>query len=582
MEKCQMANDLERIQNILNSVSDEEVEVDGSCSENDEDDPVQNSSHNSESEFEGESSSSLEQLDIKRSSKYLYGKDGTRWLKKVPPRNVRTRAINIISYLPGPRGKAKQAKSADECFALFINDTILNCIVCCTNIYIAHVREKYERERDAKNTDLEEIKTFIGLLLLTGVTKSRSLHLSDIWNKNKLGIAVFSATMSEKRFRFLLQCIRFDDKRTRQERSEIDVLAPVREIFELFVANSQNNYSLGEYTTIDEQLVGFRGRCKFRMYMPKKPARYGIKIFALTDARLWYTSNLEIYAGLQPEGPYRVSNKPHDVVMRLIQPIDNTHRNLTVDNWFNSIPLAETLLEHGITIVGTLRSNKREIPPNFVKRKRDLYSSEFGYKEKMTLVSYASKPNKNVLALSTMHQTGDIDAESGPKQKPEIITMYNLTKGGVDKVDEMIGKYSVARMCNRWSLRVFFHILDIAALNSYVIYLCNNPNMNTPRKHFLCSLGFSLINKTLKRRADMPTLPKDIRISAKRICTQGIVIEDAPVLSNPNTKSRCTVCPRSKDVKIKTECSQCMQKMCLKHMKTICDSCMLNLQEKVD
>jgi hypothetical protein len=43
-------------------------------------------------------------------------------------------------------------------------------------------------------------------------------------------------------------------------------------------------------TTNDEQLAGFRGRCKFCMYVPKKPAKYGIKTHALTDATVWYIS----------------------------------------------------------------------------------------------------------------------------------------------------------------------------------------------------------------------------------------------------------------------------------------------------
>jgi hypothetical protein len=37
----------------------------------------------------------------------------------------------------------------------------------------------------------------------------------------------------------------------------------------------------------------------------------------------------------------------------------------------------------------------------------------------------------------------------GNKRIPEIITAYNNSKGGVDKVDEMVEKYSVSRKCNR-------------------------------------------------------------------------------------------------------------------------------------
>ena len=45
-----------------------------------------------------------------------------------------------------------------------------------------------------------------------------------------------------------------------------------------------------------------------------------------------YTFNLEIYAGKQPDGPYKVSNKPADVVKSLVEPINATVRNIGADN----------------------------------------------------------------------------------------------------------------------------------------------------------------------------------------------------------------------------------------------------------
>lgn len=426
-------------------------------------DEIETSDHDTSSEQDFEDTNDEEEEG--HSKKYFWGKDGTKWRKEIPPRNIRTRSINIISHLPGSTKQAKNAKSAADSFALFMTDTILNCVVHCTNIYMKSIQENFSRSKDAKETNLEEMKAVLGLLVLAGVTKSRSLKLENLWDRTKLGIPVFNATMSITRFRFLLRCMRFDDINDRVERKELDNVAPIREIFEIFVANCQNNYSLGEYVTIDEQLLSFRGKCKFRMYIPNKPAKYGIKVFALCDARTWYTSNLEIYAGKQPDGPYKISNSGYDVVNRLASQIEGSRRNITMDNWFTSIPLAETLLEKKITVIGTLRSNKREIPLQFRKfTKRELYSSIFAFRENMTLVSYASKKNKNVLALSTMHYGNDIDPSSGEQKKPDIITLYNVTKGGVDKVDEMVGRYTVARKTRRWPLRIFFHVVDTAAL----------------------------------------------------------------------------------------------------------------------
>ncbi|KAJ0181062.1 hypothetical protein K1T71_003147 [Dendrolimus kikuchii] len=49
--------------------------------------------------------------------------------------------------------------------------------------------------------------------------------------------------------------------------------------------------------------------------------------------------DLQLYAGKQPEGPYQLSNAASDVVKRLITPISGTGRNLSINNWYTSVPL---------------------------------------------------------------------------------------------------------------------------------------------------------------------------------------------------------------------------------------------------
>lgn len=101
------------------------------------------------------------------------------------------------------------------------------------------------------------------------------------------------------------------------------------------------------------------------------------------------------------------------------------------------MPLAnEIYANHLLTIVGKLRKNKREIPPDFTNIKtRSLQSSMFAYGQNTNnslLYSYVPKKNLNVLMLSTMYRDDFIDPHSGDLNKPEVITFYNLTKGGID------------------------------------------------------------------------------------------------------------------------------------------------------
>lgn len=169
-----------------------------------------------------------------------------------------------------------------------------------------------------------------------------------------------------KRFRFLVRNLRFDDFTNRSKSSEIDKLAPIRELFEVIVQNFQNNFVPNEYLTLDEQLIAFRGRCSFRQYIPNKSARYGIKIFALVDIKNAYTFNLEVYAGQQPNGPYKMNNSAENVVKKMVQPV-----------------VKYLLTEKQLTIVGTLRKNKTCIPKEFsISRNREINSSLFGFQKK--------------------------------------------------------------------------------------------------------------------------------------------------------------------------------------------------------
>src|SRR4029434_2367522 len=48
-------------------------------------------------------------------------------------------------------------------------------------------------------------------------------------------------------------------------------------------------------------LMPFRGLCPFGQYIPSKPAKYGVKIWAASDATSSYAWNLQVYKG-KPDG----------------------------------------------------------------------------------------------------------------------------------------------------------------------------------------------------------------------------------------------------------------------------------------
>jgi HJR/Mrr/RecB family endonuclease len=57
------------------------------------------------------------------------------------------------------------------------------------------------------------------------------------------------------------------------------------------------------------------------------------------------------------------------------------------------------------------------------------------------MVSYVPKRNKAIILLPTMHHDAEVHKDTGDEKKPEMITFYNLTKTGVDVVNQLCASY---------------------------------------------------------------------------------------------------------------------------------------------
>ena len=55
----------------------------------------------------------------------------------------------------------------------------------------------------------------------------------------------------------------------------------------------------GKNISIDECLIKFNGRLSFKQYMPKKPNKFGIKVWMLADSETYFVPLFQIYLGKQ-------------------------------------------------------------------------------------------------------------------------------------------------------------------------------------------------------------------------------------------------------------------------------------------
>ncbi|KAJ4430410.1 hypothetical protein ANN_22626 [Periplaneta americana] len=421
------------------------------------------------------------------------------------------------------------------------------------------------------------------------------LPIDDLWEK-VLGKNIYTATMSRIRFGELLSLIRFDDKQTRTERRKQDKFCPIPEVFykidELFV----KYYIPSAHLTIDEMLSLFRGRCPFKVFMKDMPGKYGILIRMLSDAHTRYILKMEVYAGKDERPAEERSAKA--VVRRLVKPLEGTGRNVTTDRYYTSIELAEELYnDDKLTLVGTLKSNRKHIPEELKKTQgRELYSSRFSFtdpktgKAPVTLVSYITrlKPTKNLLLLSTQHNDRKVD-ESTEKKKTDVNLYYNETKGGIDSIDQMTRHHSVKRGTRRWPLSIFFTLIDIAYLNGGTIFMKNNPDWNKKkhnvRRLYMLELGQQLVRPVVEERAkniiglQKPIISAIESVLGKTLPSTSVVVPSGASYS----RGRCHLCLKTKSskrekdkmTKVSIVCCRCCKHVYSTHSANtiICTNC---------
>ena len=501
----------------------------------------------------------------------IYGKDKQCvWYNR--PQTVRTHLPTFRDTDEDKVHNQVPSHSIKATFEFFLTDEIIQKVTEATN-----QRGVMAHGNDWVLTDDVEIRAWIGLHLRAGVNKDNHRPVEELF-ASKTGPPIYGATMSRERFKILKQNMRFDDVTTREERKRNEKegkLAPINELFTLFIENCKMNFSAGANVTIDESIVAFNGRCNFKVFMPSKPDRHGIKVWALTDSKTSYLVNAQIYKG--KESNKKESGQAERVVKDLAAIIEGSGRNITLDNFFTSYNLSKDLLEKGLTILGTLRRNKKEIPPCLqASRDRVVHSTEFCFSKesRIMLSSYVPKRNKAVIMISSKHY--DTGFEVALPHKPDTIVDYNRTKSGVDTLDQLVKSYSCKRTTNRWPLVIFYYMIDIAAYNASVCFMDRNPGTYTGaqrRRKFLMDLSESLVLPLIQRRSSSTNfhmMHKDTRSKIEVFIPRPIISVQA---AGTNPRRRCGKCPRDLDRKARRICSKCSTPVCENHYNFICNDC---------
>lgn len=411
-----------------------------------------------------------------------------RWRKNaVPVGNVDF----IGQFSPPP----EQLKTPFEYFSMFFPESMLRTIVENTNLY------SVQKGGKNINTTLDEIKTFIGMRILMGIIKLPSYR--SYWS-GALRYPSIADAMSRNRFEVLSKYLHFVDNDSQHDNN--DKLFKIKPIL-IAVRNECIKIEPEEHHSIDEQIIPSKTKfTKIRQYNPKKPCKWGFKNLVRAGAS-GFMYDFYLYSGREldvEQAPYSNLQKSAQVVAKLCIDLPrNVNHKVFFDNWFTTVDLMRYLKREGILAVGTIRGNRVQGCPlvgnkEIGKGNRGDLDYRVDNNSGVVIVKWLDNSVVQLCSnfigvepMDTIQRWDRKDKTRKDIQCPQIVKVYNKSMGGVDLADMLIALYRTEVKTRRWYIKVFWHLVDIAKVNGWILYRRHYQQYGLPRNKNKSLLIFS-------------------------------------------------------------------------------------------
>ncbi|KAE9522457.1 hypothetical protein AGLY_017118 [Aphis glycines] len=393
-------------------------------------------------------------------------------------------------------------------FAYFFTDELLTKIKEETELYAVQ-----KNPNKPVTLSINEIKRYLGICIYASVLHVPKIR--DYWSA-ELGYPMIFNAMSRNRFELIKSVLHFNNNNNMLSSNDPnrDRLHKLRPLID-YLNNRFSSIPCKQALSLDEQLCATKAQSYMKQYLPDKPHKWGFKLFVLTDTQ-GYAYRFEIYSGQENNSIFRHPDEPDfgassNVVVRLSRnvPVNKNHI-MYFDNYYTAIPVMEFLYKKNIYSLGTVRINRLPNCPlpdkNGEKKMKRGESIEYitSY-ESMPISAVTWKDNKAVKLLSTY-------CGENPKSKmtrfdrskktnteidcPMLISEYNKHMGGVDLLDNHIGRYKIRFRSRKWYMRLFYHLIDLSVVNSWLLFKRvkeqqnEKPEIELPdwRKQLACGL----------------------------------------------------------------------------------------------
>lgn len=465
-----------------------------------------------------------------------------------------------------------------EIMSLFLTSDLIDICVEETNRYANNYIASNNippNSRAAKweNTTRDEMRAFLALLLLTGISKRSSFEL--YWSTDPLiDMKGFREVMSRDRFMVILQFFHLvnNDNQLPRGDANYDKAFKIRSIIDYLVPKWQMYFGPDKELSVDESMIPFKGRTSLMQYMPAKPTKWGLKAWGLDEAETGYMYNWKLYLGKDGGRPADVPLGTH-VVQTLAEPLFDKGHVIYMDNFFSSPALYKLLADNQTGACGTLRANRIGVPDQIKRAQPRAGQPPVTARDGQILfISWYDK--KVVNLITTVHSAVTYRKQVKSKQNPEhvrevdkpcAIQSYSQHMGGIDRADKAMTYYMVLHRTCKWWKKVFFYLLEVCFCNSLIIWRASHEKRINAEQFRLRVIHGMLhgYNRPVTRTVGRPIVDRD---RPDRLIGGDHYLGKNPQKLPNGKPSRpdCVVCSDRKKKRHQTEyiCKKCNKAMC--------------------
>ncbi|KFM65266.1 PiggyBac transposable element-derived protein 4, partial [Stegodyphus mimosarum] len=387
-----------------------------------------------------------------------------------------------------PRLNVKVENKDDplEYFSLFFTDTVIQHIVTETNRF-AHKFlgntniSEFSRANKYVDTNSEEIKTFLALLILQGILKKPKE--AWFWSRNQfLETPIFGRLMSEKRYSLLMKFLHFtNDEEFDQNAHPHPKLWKIWNIFEMVSSKFSSVYTPERDVCIDESMALYKGKLSWKHSESTKNYRMGIKLFLLCESFSGYIWKVLLYTGKETKfcsiyDDYALGTK---CAMSLMHDLLQKGYCVAIDKFYLSHELAERLIELKTDVFGTINPNTKNLPLGL--RDRRLKPGEVIAYQKGKMLVFKFEDKKSVCFLSTIHSIDEKEIRNRNKsvtKKPTVAFDYEKVMSDTCRQDQCYIYHPGATKRQKRYYKIFFRqLLDQAVWNAFVLFQKNGGSL---------------------------------------------------------------------------------------------------------